>query len=198
MSLRLNSLEGESSTDPGGDGATWAHNPYSTSEDAHRPVDPFVPSATPAVGLMGAVDDVALSHSAPSTRTGGLDPVDFGMREVAINDPATNLSKKFCNNHISTAKYNLLTFLPKFLFEQFSRYANLFFLFISIIQQIPGVSPTGQWTTITPLSVVLVVTAIKELLEDWVCACVVAFVVLHLLGKCLFLAWRPRSLMKLI
>ena len=90
------------------------------------------------------------------------------MRDVAINDLASNEGKKFCNNNISTAKYNLLTFVPKFLFEQFSRYANLFFLFISIIQQIPGVSPTGQWTTITPLSVVLAVTAIKELIEDWV------------------------------
>lgn len=34
----------------------------------------------------------------------------------------------------STAKYNLITFIPKFLFEQFSRYANLFFLFIALLQ----------------------------------------------------------------
>ena len=34
----------------------------------------------------------------------------------------------------STAKYNFISFLPKFLFEQFRRYANLFFLFIAMLQ----------------------------------------------------------------
>jgi len=34
----------------------------------------------------------------------------------------------------STTKYNILTFLPKFLFDQFRRYANLFFLFIAFLQ----------------------------------------------------------------
>ena len=35
----------------------------------------------------------------------------------------------------------ILPLLPKFLFEQFSKYANLFFLVTSIIQQVPHVSP---------------------------------------------------------
>ena len=54
--------------------------------------------------------------------------------------------------------------------EQFSRYANLFFLFTAAIQQIPGVSPTGQWTTILPLGVVLAASAFKEMQEDLVSA----------------------------
>ncbi|KAJ2760709.1 aminophospholipid translocase, partial [Coemansia nantahalensis] len=49
---------------------------------------------------------------------------------------------------------------------QFSRYANLFFLFTGCIQQISGVSPTSRWTTIVPLAVVLAATAAKELAED--------------------------------
>ncbi|KFM79095.1 putative phospholipid-transporting ATPase IA, partial [Stegodyphus mimosarum] len=53
---------------------------------------------------------------------------------------------KFCNNRISTAKYNVISFLPKFLFEQFRRYSNIFFLFIALLQQIPNVSPTGRYT----------------------------------------------------
>ena len=36
--------------------------------------------------------------------------------------------------HSSTAKYNLATFFPKFLYEQFSRHANIFFLFTAMIQ----------------------------------------------------------------
>ncbi len=53
--------------------------------------------------------------------------------------------------------------------EQFSKYANLFFLFTACIQQIPGVSPTNPYTTIGPLGVVLLASAVKELQEDLVC-----------------------------
>ncbi|KAK6460432.1 membrane-spanning Ca-ATPase [Scheffersomyces coipomensis] len=72
----------------------------------------------------------------------------------------------YYGNHISTTKYNFATFLPKFLFEQFSKYANLFFLFTSIIQQVPNVSPTNRYTTIGTLIVVLLVSATKEISED--------------------------------
>ena len=34
----------------------------------------------------------------------------------------------------STAKYNALTFLPRFLYSQFRRAANSFFLFIALLQ----------------------------------------------------------------
>ena len=53
--------------------------------------------------------------------------------------------------------------------EQFSKYANLFFLFTACIQQIPGVSPTNKYTTIAPLAVVLLASAFKEVQEDLVC-----------------------------
>lgn len=90
-----------------------------------------------------------------------------GERTIYINDHTMNAQFKFCNNYVSTAKYNLITFLPKFLFEQFSRYANLFFLFTAAIMQIPGVSPTNRYTTLFPLSLVLLVAALKEVQEDF-------------------------------
>ncbi|KRZ45444.1 putative phospholipid-transporting ATPase IA [Trichinella pseudospiralis] len=74
---------------------------------------------------------------------------------------------KYCSNKISTAKYNVITFFPRFLFEQFRRYANIFFLFIGLLQQIPDVSPTGRYTTAVPLLCILSVSAIKEIIEDW-------------------------------
>uniref|UniRef100_A0A8C5H5D2 Phospholipid-transporting ATPase n=1 Tax=Gouania willdenowi TaxID=441366 RepID=A0A8C5H5D2_GOUWI len=42
---------------------------------------------------------------------------------------------KFCCNRVSTAKYNVLTFLPRFLYSQFRRAANAFFLFIALLQK---------------------------------------------------------------
>ncbi|GAO48796.1 phospholipid-translocating P-type ATPase [Saitoella complicata NRRL Y-17804] len=96
----------------------------------------------------------------------GPDPSTLGPRIIHLNDAPANNVNKYVDNHISTAKYNLATFVPKFLFEQFSKYANLFFLFTAIIQQVPTVSPTNRWTTIAPLAFVLLVSAFKELVED--------------------------------
>jgi len=73
----------------------------------------------------------------------------------------------FIHNGIATAKYTVLTFVPKFLFEQFRRYSNIFFLFIGLMQQIPNVSPTGKFTTIVPLIFIMIVSALKEIFEDW-------------------------------
>ena len=74
--------------------------------------------------------------------------------------------RKFCPNHISTTKYNVLSFLPVFLLAQFSLPSNLFFLFLSILQFIPGVSTVGKYTTPVPLSFILFVSAVREIVED--------------------------------
>jgi len=85
------------------------------------------------------------------------------LRRVSLGLP----SVKFKDNVVATAKYNVLTFLPKFLFIQFCKAANIFFLIISLIQQIPDVSPTGRLTTLVPLIIILFVAAVKEMIEDY-------------------------------
>jgi len=96
-----------------------------------------------------------------------VDPASLGPRVIHLNNPPANAVQKYLDNHVSTAKYNVATFVPKFLYEQFSKYANLFFLFTAILQQIPNISPTNRYTTIAPLTIVLLVSAAKELVEDW-------------------------------
>lgn len=98
---------------------------------------------------------------------GKPDPASLGPRIIFLNNPPANAANKYITNHISTAKYNPATFIPKFLLEQFSKLANVFFLFTAALQQIPGLSPTNQYTTIGPLIVVLMVSAGKELVEDY-------------------------------
>ena len=98
---------------------------------------------------------------------GKVDYSKLGPRIIHLNNPPANSQNKYLDNHISTAKYNIVTFLPKFLFEQFSKYANLFFLFTAALQQIPNISPTNRYTTIGPLIIVLLVSAGKELVEDF-------------------------------
>ena len=63
-------------------------------------------------------------------------------------------------------KYNLVTFLPKSLFEQFRRVANLYFLF-TIVLSITPLSPFSTASLIAPLVFVVGVSMAKEALEDW-------------------------------
>ena len=53
---------------------------------------------------------------------------------AALNDSVFNLGQKYVGNSVSTTKYNIFTFLPKNLFEQFHRIANFYFLIIIILQ----------------------------------------------------------------
>ncbi|KAL7747076.1 hypothetical protein RI367_007572 [Sorochytrium milnesiophthora] len=87
-------------------------------------------------------------------------------RVIEINDPIKNAAKRFLHNNVSTAKYSVISFVPKFLLEQFSKYANVFFLVTAALQQIPGVTPTNKYDTIAPLSFVLFFSALKEIAED--------------------------------
>jgi len=41
-------------------------------------------------------------------------------------------------------------------------------VFMLIVQQIPDVSPTGRFTTLVPLILILCVSALKEIIEDFV------------------------------
>ncbi|XP_050531336.1 probable phospholipid-transporting ATPase IA isoform X2 [Daktulosphaira vitifoliae] len=98
----------------------------------------------------------------------GLDAVDcLGARDSRLININGLQRYKSCSNCISTAKYNFISFLPIFLFEQFRRYSNCFFLLIALLQQIPEVSPTGRFTTLVPLCFILLVSAVKEIIEDF-------------------------------
>ncbi|KAM6901089.1 LOW QUALITY PROTEIN: phospholipid-transporting ATPase IC [Lycodopsis pacificus] len=73
---------------------------------------------------------------------------------------------RYSKNAIKTYKYNVLTFLPLNLYEQFKRVANLYFLALLILQIIPDITTLPWYTTLIPLVVVLGVTAIKDLVDD--------------------------------
>ncbi|KAJ3098718.1 hypothetical protein HDU97_003777 [Phlyctochytrium planicorne] len=74
---------------------------------------------------------------------------------------------KFIDNRVRTARYTVFDFLPKQILVQFSKFANVYFLFISMLQIVPGWSPTGQFTTIFPLTVFVALAMLKEGFEDW-------------------------------
>uniref|UniRef100_A0A3P9JHE2 Phospholipid-transporting ATPase n=1 Tax=Oryzias latipes TaxID=8090 RepID=A0A3P9JHE2_ORYLA len=73
---------------------------------------------------------------------------------------------RYSGNAIKTYKYNVLTFIPLNLYEQFKRAANLYFLALLILQIIPQITTLPWYTTLIPLVVVLGITAIKDLVDD--------------------------------
>lgn len=88
-------------------------------------------------------------------------------RRLRANDREFNLKFKYATNAIKTSKYNVFTFLPLNLFEQFQRVANAYFVFLLILQLIPQVSSLSWFTTVVPLVLVLTVSAVKDATDDY-------------------------------
>ncbi|KAJ1933442.1 hypothetical protein FBU59_006028, partial [Linderina macrospora] len=76
------------------------------------------------------------------------------------------VSYDYPKNAISTARYNVVTFLPAQLAAQFSKIANVYFLFIAALQQVPGWSTTGRWSTLLPLCVFVSLSIAHEGFDD--------------------------------
>ena len=93
-----------------------------------------------------------------------LDPI----YKFYINNTTSNISiYNYKNNKIDTTKYTIFTFLPKALFLQFVRLANIYFLVCAILQCIPIISPLSPATAVVPLVIVLSVSIIREGIEDY-------------------------------
>lgn len=80
--------------------------------------------------------------------------------------PDKHPNRAYTNNFIRTTKYTIFTFLPKNLFEQFHRFANLYFLFIVLLNWVPAINAFGKEISMMPVIFVLGVTAIKDIFED--------------------------------
>ncbi|KAM0945984.1 putative P-type phospholipid transporter [Dioscorea sansibarensis] len=105
-------------------------------------------------------------------RSGSLDrqkASDAGYsRVVHCNDPEIQEDDRplYPLNAVSTTKYTIANFLPKSLFEQFRRVANLFFLVVACVSFSP-LAPYRAVSILLPLVVVVGATMAKEAVEDW-------------------------------
>ncbi|NWY06457.1 AT8B3 ATPase, partial [Nothoprocta ornata] len=74
--------------------------------------------------------------------------------------------KKYADNAIKTAKYNLLTFLPLNLYEQLHRMANVYFLFVILLQTFPEIATLPWYSLLLPLSCLLAIRGLRDLIDD--------------------------------
>ncbi|XP_040349815.1 phospholipid-transporting ATPase VA isoform X2 [Herpailurus yagouaroundi] len=95
-----------------------------------------------------------------------------------VEDPAAGATKgarrrrrggtqHLADNRLKTTKYTLLSFLPKNLFEQFHRLANVYFVFIALLNFVPAVNAFQPGLALAPVLFILAVTAFKDLWEDY-------------------------------
>ncbi|KKZ59963.1 phospholipid-translocating ATPase [[Emmonsia] crescens] len=74
--------------------------------------------------------------------------------------------KYYISNHIRSSRYSLWSFFPRQFVAQFSKLANFYFLVVSILQMIPGLSTTGTFTTFVPLMIFVGISMAKEGIDD--------------------------------
>ena len=71
-------------------------------------------------------------------------------------------------NFISTSKYTWYNFIPKILYEQFSKMSNIYFIIIAFLQCFREISnANGKPIILLPLCIVILVNSIKDFYEDW-------------------------------
>ncbi|CAH2276772.1 probable phospholipid-transporting ATPase VB isoform X2 [Pelobates cultripes] len=78
-----------------------------------------------------------------------------------------NPNSLYQTNEIKTTKYTLLSFIPKNLFEQFHRFANMYFVAVAALNFVPVVNAFQPAVAIIPICIILAITAIKDIWEDF-------------------------------
>lgn len=89
-------------------------------------------------------------------------------RVVYCNDPdnPAAFQLNYRGNYVSTTKYTAFNFIPKSLFEQFRRVANIYFLVVACVSFSP-LAPYTAVSIVAPLLLVIGATMVKEAVEDW-------------------------------
>ncbi|KAJ0181431.1 hypothetical protein K1T71_003516 [Dendrolimus kikuchii] len=75
--------------------------------------------------------------------------------------------EEFPPNNVCNQKYNIITFLPLVLYEQFRFFLNMYFLIMALSQFIPSIRIGYLYTYWGPLCFVLAVTLFREAIDDF-------------------------------
>ena len=127
----------------------WAkknfHNPF---EDLLKEEDAFDDA-----GLTNRADELrTVYHNMPLP----ADMLDETGKPLAV----------YARNKIRTTKYTPLTFLPKNIMYQFQNFANVYFLILIILGAFQIFGVTNPGLSAVPLIVIVIITAIKDAIED--------------------------------
>ncbi|TCD59897.1 hypothetical protein EIP91_011212 [Steccherinum ochraceum] len=113
--------------------------------------------------------------TAPTVEAAAPPPVTGLRRNIYVNKPLPSDEVapdgeplvRYVRNKVRTSKYTILTFIPRNLYEQFRRVANLYFLVLVVLQLFPVFGAASPQTSALPLLFILCMTAIKDGIEDY-------------------------------
>lgn len=147
--------------------STTGHPQLSDSMHTRTSVDPYSRAAESVKYQSSIVQRE--SNTVEETST-GKDSKEDGFREIHFEPKESqnpNLEAfKRENNRVITSKYNIVTFLPIFLFEMFTRVAYLYFLIQAGLSWWSVVSPYSGIGATMALIFVLLVAGVKAVWED--------------------------------
>lgn len=90
---------------------------------------------------------------------------DIQERLVCTNDYQSNT--QFCTNKIKNSKYTVVTFIPLILLAHLTRFMNLYFIIIGLLQLWHDVSPVNPLTTWAPIIVIFIIAFVREGIDDY-------------------------------
>ncbi len=90
-------------------------------------------------------------------------PTPYNFQFNSVSEPPN--ADEFETNYIRTAKYrwydfliSMIWFIKEALLLQYTRIANVYFLFIGILSSIPAISPVSSATIWGPIAIVLLIS----------------------------------------
>ncbi|KAJ5514108.1 phospholipid-transporting ATPase [Penicillium fimorum] len=105
-----------------------------------------------------------VSHAPLAASDGRRLILDSKRRRPLMNH---RVQRPYVSNSIRSSRYTLWNFLPRQLVAQFSKTANFYFMIVAILQAIPNLSTTGNFTTFIPLMIFVSISMAKEAFDDF-------------------------------
>ena len=88
---------------------------------------------------------------------------ETNWRQISLEGLERQEISPFPSNQVNSSRYSWLNLIPKSLFEQFQRSANIWFLIVSVFQLIPlELNPASSLSTVVPLCILISITLLKD------------------------------------
>lgn len=110
------------------------------------------------------LEDLFRQKPLPPSKDGRHVPLHPSRKEPLVDE---RRGYAYISNSIRSSRYTIYNFIPKQFWFQATRLSNFYFICVGVPQTIPGLSTTGNFTTILPLMFFMLLTIVKEGYDDW-------------------------------
>jgi len=148
--------------------APTSSNTPSNVNTAIKSEDDIFEDSASRIGKTKALTDSMYSHISEVEGDGRIVKINReNKKRVKCLICCSRRINLYKSNFISTSKYNVINFLPKNIFKQFSQMANFYFLILLVLELYPPVTDSpGYPGLLLPLAFVVSVSMLKDLYED--------------------------------